>query len=294
MVAGRRNSQSNSSISVDHSIQSFESGYFQDESIERRKLFSRFQEPMEALIVVDGPIDRETIDRYPFVLTVRDQGNPSLSTSFSLSIDVLDENDHCPEFHFDNSFLMINRDLPIDRYVLDLNATDRDLDENGRLTFQLLSSSIFNFGQILPNGTFIVDLNKVSTINESFVVVHFQIRDHGQPVPCKIIESFRLFIGSNQTDWLKVLETQQNRFETDSTSVNFPRFLPERIEKKLSSPSGFNDCSVSNKNFRPSNLLVEIRFLIDSNNETKTSFSRFCFRLNFDVDLDDRFRLLLR
>ncbi|CAF4033820.1 unnamed protein product, partial [Rotaria sp. Silwood1] len=45
-------------------------------------------------------------------------------------------------------------------------------------------------------------------------ILHVQIRDHGKPIPCLIVETLRLFIGSNRTDWLNILKKYNYYDET--------------------------------------------------------------------------------
>ena len=157
---------------------------------------------------------------YPFLFIVKDRGNPSLITEFSSFIEVLDENDNCPKLKLENPFLMINRDLLTDQYVVQLHAVDRDADANGQVSFESLSSSTSPaFAQIFPNGTLLVDVHSNLVQHESFLTLHVHLRDYGQPMSCIIAETLRLFIGSNRTNWSNVFKLHETLVKEEFSAV---------------------------------------------------------------------------
>jgi hypothetical protein len=161
---------------------------------------------MEILIKVNGSIDRELIPFYTLFLNVFDHGNPRQSTNLSFSIEILDENDNCPQLHIETSFLLINRDITSNDFLIHLIASDNDQGLNSQITFELSSSTSPSFVNLYSNGTLFLQTNSNLIDDNSLIVLHIQIRDHGQPTPCLIVETLRLFIGSNRTDWFTVLK----------------------------------------------------------------------------------------
>ena len=154
------------------------------------------------------------------LLTISDQGNPPRSVNVSVSIEILDENDNCPQLHIESSFIMINRDITPNYFFIKLIAFDNDTDLNGNITFDLSPSTSPSFINLCSNGSFIVRTDSSLIIDESLILLHVQIRDHGQPTPCLIVETLRLFIGSNRTDWVTVIK---NNNYNDRLSVSFRR-----------------------------------------------------------------------
>ena len=131
--------------------------------------------------------------------------------NYSITIDVLDENDHCPQLHLDSSFILINRDLIHNsHFLMHLIATDKDQNANGNLTFQLSPSTSLLFVHLYANGTLEIQLNSNWILNETFFILHIQIRDHGQPTPCFIVETLKVFVGNNRTDWMKIIQNYQS------------------------------------------------------------------------------------
>jgi hypothetical protein len=156
------------------------------------------------------------ISNYPLVLTISDQGNPPQSINMSIAIEILDENDHCPQLHIESSFIMINRDITSKDFLIHLIASDKDKDLNGNITFELSPSTSPLFIHLYPNGTLIVQTDSNLIPDDSLILLHVQIRDHGQPTPCLVNESLRLFFGSNKTDWITVVKNYE-----DTSSVSF-------------------------------------------------------------------------
>ena len=52
------------------------------------------------------------------------------------------------------------------------------------------------------------------------MILYVHIRDHGEPRPCRIVETLRLFFGSNQTDWRTVMKNNHHH-ETALVSTRF-------------------------------------------------------------------------
>jgi hypothetical protein len=175
---------------------------------------------MFVIISVNGTIDREIISSYSLILNISDHGNPPQSINIFCSIEILDENDHCPQLHIDSSFLIINRDITPNYFQTHLIASDNDKDLNGKITFELSPSTSPGFINLYPNGTLIVQTDSNLIIEDSIIVLHVQIRDHGQPTPCLIVETLRVFIGSNRTDWITVLKNNNN-YDTSLVSNQF-------------------------------------------------------------------------
>jgi hypothetical protein len=161
---------------------------------------------MDILIKVNGSIDRELVPFYTLSLTIFDHGNPRQMTNHSFSIEILDENDNCPQLHIETSFLLINRDITSNDFLIHLIASDNDQGLNGQITFELSTSTSPSYVNLYPNGTLFLQTNSSLIHDDSLIVLHVQIRDHGQPTPCLIVETLRLFIGSNRTDWLTVIK----------------------------------------------------------------------------------------
>uniref|UniRef100_A0A8C6SHA9 Dachsous cadherin-related 1a n=1 Tax=Neogobius melanostomus TaxID=47308 RepID=A0A8C6SHA9_9GOBI len=81
--------------------------------------------------------------RAGYTLTVRatDQGSPSLSSTVSVEITVLDINDHRPQFESPSYTSDISEDVPIGSLVVDVKAIDLDQGANGQIVYFLSQGS---------------------------------------------------------------------------------------------------------------------------------------------------------
>uniref|UniRef100_A0A3B4U4G2 Protocadherin alpha-8-like n=1 Tax=Seriola dumerili TaxID=41447 RepID=A0A3B4U4G2_SERDU len=96
-----------------------------------------FQENMYSLILKNR-LDRESISHYDIEITATDCGQPPLSTLKTLTIDVSDVNDNNPEFlHNPIEFYLRENNVP-GKTIFSITATDRDLNENGALTYNIV------------------------------------------------------------------------------------------------------------------------------------------------------------
>uniref|UniRef100_A0A8C9VE66 Cadherin EGF LAG seven-pass G-type receptor 1 n=1 Tax=Scleropages formosus TaxID=113540 RepID=A0A8C9VE66_SCLFO len=93
-------------------------------------------------ITVATELDRETTEYYTFGVEARDHGIPSMSSSASVSITVLDVNDNIPTFTQKVYNLKINEDAVVGTSVLTVTAVDRDV--NSVVTYQITSGNTRN------------------------------------------------------------------------------------------------------------------------------------------------------
>ncbi|XP_018105995.1 protocadherin-16 [Xenopus laevis] len=83
------------------------------------------------------PLDRETTSKYHLVVSVSDGGNPPLSATAMVNINVLDLNDNTPTFGTSEFSAEIPEEAPVGSLVLHLSALDPDDGPNGQTTYHL-------------------------------------------------------------------------------------------------------------------------------------------------------------
>ncbi|XP_020781834.2 cadherin EGF LAG seven-pass G-type receptor 1 [Boleophthalmus pectinirostris] len=93
-------------------------------------------------ITVSLELDREATEFYTFGVEARDHGVPSMSSSASISITVLDVNDNVPTFTEEVYSQKINEDAVMGTSVLTVTAIDRDV--NSVVTYQISSGNTRN------------------------------------------------------------------------------------------------------------------------------------------------------
>lgn len=95
-------------------------------------------------VIKCSKLDREVKSQYNFTIQVTDKGNPPLSSTAKVTVNVFDDNDNPPVIHMPN----INNDTFYVPYtaaagtvIMTVNATDSDLGNNARLLYGIDSIS---------------------------------------------------------------------------------------------------------------------------------------------------------
>ncbi|XP_030623860.1 protocadherin-1 [Chanos chanos] len=128
------------------------------------------------------PLDYERIKDYRIEIVAVDSGNPALSSTNSLKVQVTDMNDNAPVFSptlFEVDFPEENQ--PGDK-VLDVVATDADSGTNAELTYSIiLDSTITGLFEIDPNTGEVRVLNQLDREQNSRYKFHVAATDKGVP-----------------------------------------------------------------------------------------------------------------
>lgn len=78
---------------------------------------------------------------YSVVIEAEDSGSPSLSSNLTITVRVQDANDNSPQFSEPQYEVDISENANIEELVLQLEASDRDSGDNGRLSFVIESGN---------------------------------------------------------------------------------------------------------------------------------------------------------
>ncbi|XP_051548726.1 cadherin EGF LAG seven-pass G-type receptor 1-like isoform X2 [Myxocyprinus asiaticus] len=93
-------------------------------------------------ITVCAELDRETTEFYSFGVEARDQGVPTMSSSASVTVTILDVNDNVPTFTQHLYNLKVSEDVVVGTSVLTITAIDMDV--NSVVTYQISSGNTRN------------------------------------------------------------------------------------------------------------------------------------------------------
>lgn len=94
------------------------------------------------------PLDRERKDRYSLEVVAQDHGIPSLTSTATVEVTVLDINDNSPTFSSSSYAVDISEDSAIGSLVLEVTANDADEGKNGQILYFLSKEA---------RGTFTID-----------------------------------------------------------------------------------------------------------------------------------------
>uniref|UniRef100_A0A8C8BTS9 Cadherin domain-containing protein n=1 Tax=Oncorhynchus tshawytscha TaxID=74940 RepID=A0A8C8BTS9_ONCTS len=93
-------------------------------------------------LVVDGPLDRESVSQYNVTVTVTDGGTPPLSSTSVITVRVSDVNDNAPRFSEPVIHVYVKENSPVGDVIYTTSAFDPDSDENAKVTYSLLDKSV--------------------------------------------------------------------------------------------------------------------------------------------------------
>ncbi|XP_050300468.1 cadherin-related tumor suppressor isoform X2 [Anthonomus grandis grandis] len=108
-----------------------------------------FLDSLTGQLTTKKKLDREEVPFYEIQVVARDQGIPPQSSTATVFLRVLDENDNAPEFYPQKYFKAVADDLKIGSSVLRVTATDLDEGDNSVVTYKIEDQldSLFSIDQ---------------------------------------------------------------------------------------------------------------------------------------------------
>ncbi|XP_072524571.1 protocadherin alpha-5-like isoform X6 [Salminus brasiliensis] len=92
-------------------------------------------------LMVNGPLDRESISQYNVTLIATDEGIPPLSSITVITVHVSDVNDNAPRFTEPFINVYVKENSQIGAVIHTVSAFDPDVGDNARVTYSLLGST---------------------------------------------------------------------------------------------------------------------------------------------------------
>ena len=93
-------------------------------------------------LVLTGDLDRESEDFYRIMIVAEDGGDPKLTGTFTVDIEIEDANDNSPEFKEMEYNVTINETTPLGTEIIALTAVDADLGVNSEIIYTLSRNQI--------------------------------------------------------------------------------------------------------------------------------------------------------
>lgn len=91
---------------------------------------------------ITGDLDRETREAYSVIVVAEDGGNPKLTGTMTVYINIEDTNDNAPRFTHLTYNVTVNETIPAGTEILTLSASDADLGVNSEITYRLSKNQI--------------------------------------------------------------------------------------------------------------------------------------------------------
>ncbi|XP_041054608.1 protocadherin Fat 4 [Carcharodon carcharias] len=92
---------------------------------------------------VIGDLDRELAEWVPIDVIASDKGQPSLSSSISITVIITDINDNSPAFTQNTYNVTVDENIPRGSDLLTVSATDPDEDKNGQVRYTINSKDFY-------------------------------------------------------------------------------------------------------------------------------------------------------
>ncbi|XP_076594789.1 protocadherin alpha-7-like isoform X12 [Chaetodon auriga] len=86
-------------------------------------------------LILQKPLDRESVKNHVLLLTAIDGGKPPRSGNMTIIVDVSDANDNSPVFTEDSYTVHLKENSPLGTTVIQVNATDLDEGSNGEVVY---------------------------------------------------------------------------------------------------------------------------------------------------------------
>ncbi|XP_030621283.1 protocadherin alpha-3-like [Chanos chanos] len=106
-------------------------------------------------IVVNGPLDRESVSQYNISITATDEGTPPLSSTSVIIIHVSDVNDNAPRFPQSAINVYVKENSQVGAIISTVSAFDPDVGSNAKISYLIIDT------RNTPNAKF-VDINSES------------------------------------------------------------------------------------------------------------------------------------
>ncbi|KAH8853958.1 Protocadherin-9 [Schistosoma japonicum] len=128
-------------------------------------------------------IDKKIVDKIKFNITAMDNGHPPKNVTAEVLINIIDQNDHAPQFEKQTFYFNLSEDLPVNSIAAILVAHDDDFGKNAEVTYKiddLQGNAIKTFRLDRNNGSLWLrtPLDREKLDSYVFKVVAF---DHGIP-----------------------------------------------------------------------------------------------------------------
>lgn len=149
-------------------------------SLESNDDSSKFTiDELSGILTTSGELDREAKDFYELKVVASDLGEPPLSTSLQLLINILDINDNVPKFDRDHYELTVSEESARGKQLFEFLAIDRDSSDS-KLSYRIESMDrpLFALTQMGGNEGAILSLAKEFSPLDEEIHVRVSATDH--------------------------------------------------------------------------------------------------------------------
>ncbi|XP_029587787.1 protocadherin alpha-8 isoform X16 [Salmo trutta] len=194
-------------------------------------------------LVVDGPLDRESVSQYNVTITATDEGTPPLSSTSVVTVEVSDVNDNAPRFSEPVINVYVKENSPVGDVIYTTSAFDPDSDENAKVTYSLLDKSVSISSSVNINSD-TGDIVSLQSFNyEEIKTFHFKVQatDSGVP-PLSSNVTVNVFILDENDNIPGILAPYSDHGSVNSENIPYSAEAGYFVAKirAVDSDSGYN------------------------------------------------------
>ncbi|XP_019221723.1 protocadherin alpha-5 isoform X4 [Oreochromis niloticus] len=136
-------------------------------------------------LVVDGTLDRERASQYNLTIMATDEGLPPLSSTSVITVHVSDVNDNAPHFTDPVINIFVKENGPVSTVIYTMSADDPDVDENAKVTFQVINNNKHDvIGSVINVNSETGDIINLQSFNyEELKTFQFKVQATDSGVP---------------------------------------------------------------------------------------------------------------
>lgn len=142
--------------------------------------------PVTGVLYLQRPIRAEPGSLIHVELMATDAGSPPLSSKLSLSVLIADVNDHTPVFDHTSYETSLPETTKVNTRFFALAATDIDLGDNGRISYEIIEGNTERMFGVFPDGYLFVRA-PLDREERDYYALTVSCRDAGQPSRSSVV-----------------------------------------------------------------------------------------------------------
>ncbi|XP_055535431.1 cadherin-23 [Wyeomyia smithii] len=186
------------------------------------------------LITTTKSLDREVKSMYNIIIEVSDMGEPPQASTIVLRINVLDIDDHKPQFKRDVDAqpieMMVLEEQPAGAIVGNLSALDEDIDENGAIDYEFIEGNeleLFKISRTESNAAIITTtkpLDRETLESVSLTIKCFKYKNN----PLSTASTYNKYDRSEQRIIIRIADIDDHlpEFEKEKQTVGIRHNVP--------------------------------------------------------------------
>ena len=182
------------------------------------------------IITVSGNLDRETTDTYRFDVIATDLGNPPLSSSIRIRVEIDDTNDSPPVFEQSLYHGEVTENAAIGTSIVTVTASDEDLGEFAINTYSISGSDVFRIGTNTGEITVFGEIDRETTpiyavvvtasdgINQDSTTVTINVTDINDNPPIFNDTQYEIVVEENYETGVGILQVFATDIDLDENA----------------------------------------------------------------------------